>query len=67
MNNNTAGVRERTEANRTREAGQLDKIQGVVANTLNMHRKGAACRVASFTLVGFIDGLDAFIRHSLIE
>jgi len=35
LNNITAGVREREEANRTREAGHLDEIQGVVANTLN--------------------------------
>src|SRR6266496_3049267 len=32
LNNNTAGVREREDANRTREAGHLDEIQGVVAN-----------------------------------
>jgi hypothetical protein len=55
LNNNTAGVRERKDANRTREAGHLDKIQGVVANTLNLFRNGAARRVFSFTLVGFID------------
>jgi hypothetical protein len=41
-------VRERT-ANRTREAGHLDEIQGVVANTLKLSPKGA---------VGFIDRLD---------
>jgi hypothetical protein len=35
LNNITAGVREREDANRTREAGCLDEIQGVVANTLN--------------------------------
>ena len=51
-------MREREEANRTREAGNLDEIQGVVANTLNSFRSGAACRVSSFTLVGFIDWLD---------
>jgi hypothetical protein len=49
LNNNTAGVREREEANRTREAGHLDEIQGVVANTLWLLRGGA---------VGFIDWLD---------
>ena len=32
LNNNTAGVRERQDANRTRE--DLDEIQGVVANAL---------------------------------
>ena len=35
LNNNTAGVCEREDANRTREAGHLDEIQGVVANTVN--------------------------------
>jgi hypothetical protein len=42
-------VREREEANRTRKAGHLDEIQGVVANTLNLLRIGA---------VGFIGWLD---------
>jgi len=45
--NFTAGERER--ANRTRVAGHLDEIQGVVANMLNLFRNGA---------VGFIDWLD---------
>ena len=58
LNNITAGVREREDANRTREAGHLDELQGVVANTVNVLRGGA---------VGFIDWLDAFIRHSSIE
>jgi hypothetical protein len=49
LDNITAGVREREHANRTREAGHLDEIQGVVANTLKVHRNGA---------VGFIDWLD---------
>jgi len=48
LNNNTAGVREREEANRAREAGHLE-IQGAVANTLDVFRDGA---------VGFIDWLD---------
>ena len=34
LNNITAGVCEREDANRTRVAGHLDEIQGVVANTL---------------------------------
>jgi len=46
-----AGVREREGANRTREAGHLDEIQGVVVNTLKLFRPRA---------VGFIDGLDGF-------
>jgi hypothetical protein len=50
LNNNTAGVREREEANRTREAGNRDEVEGVVANTLKLYRNGA---------VGFIDLLDA--------
>jgi hypothetical protein len=50
LQNNTAGVRERESANRTREAGNRDKVEGVVASTLNLHRNGA---------VGFIDWLGA--------
>ena len=52
-------MREREDANRTREAGHLDEIQGVVANRLKMRREGAACRVLIFTLVGFIGRLGA--------
>jgi hypothetical protein len=44
-------VREREDENRTREAGHLDEIQGVVANTLKLLRNGA---------VGFIDWLDGW-------
>jgi len=51
LSNITAGVREREDANRTREAGHLDEIQGVVANILKFSGNGA---------VGFIDWLD---RH----
>jgi len=47
-------VREREDANRTREAGHLDEIQGVVANTLNLYRNGA---------VGFIEWLDFVVSH----
>jgi hypothetical protein len=35
LKNNTAGVCEREDANRTREAGNRDEVEGVVANTLN--------------------------------
>jgi len=49
LNNITAGVREREDANRTREVGHLNEIQGVAANTLKLYRNGA---------VGFIDWLD---------
>ena len=38
LNNITAGVREREDANRTRVAGHLDEIQGVMANTLGLYR-----------------------------
>ena len=58
---NTAGVREREEGNRTREAGHLDEIQGVVANMLNTFRNGASVLANSFP-VGFIDGLNAKCR-----
>ena len=43
-------MREREDKNRTREAGHLNEIQGIVANTLNLFPNGA---------VGFIDWLDA--------
>jgi hypothetical protein len=49
LKNNTAGVREREDANRTREAGNRDEVEDVVANTLNLYRNGA---------VGFIDWSD---------
>jgi len=49
LKNNTAGVRERGDENRTREAGNRDEVEGVVPSTLELHRNGA---------VGFIDWLD---------
>jgi hypothetical protein len=52
LNNFTAGVREREEVNRTRVAGHLDEIQGVVASILKSCSKGA---------VGFIGWLDVII------
>jgi hypothetical protein len=57
LNNITAGVREREDANRTREAGHLDEIQGVVANTLNALRGGA---------VGLIDWLGGGWLHAAL-
>ena len=48
---------QRTSFNRTREAGHLDEIQGVVANTLNLHRNGASLLANTFG-VGFIGWLD---------
>jgi hypothetical protein len=57
LNNITAGVRERKDANRTREAGHLDEIQGVVASTLELHRNGA---------VDFIAWLDLFCKNRII-
>ena len=41
----------REDANRTRVAGHLDEIQGVVANTLNLFRNGA---------VGLCEGCGGF-------
>ena len=52
LNNNTAGVREREDTNRTRVAGSRDGVEGVVASLLKLHRNGA---------VGFIDWLDASV------
>ncbi|PYJ76263.1 MAG: hypothetical protein DME77_06520 [Verrucomicrobia bacterium] len=57
MKNNTAGVREREDANRTREAGNRDEVEGVVANTLNLFRNGA---------VGFIDWLGRSVLKKCI-
>ncbi len=53
LDNNTAGVREREDPNRTREAGHLDQIQGVVATTLTLDRNGASL-LANASGVGFI-------------
>jgi hypothetical protein len=49
---------QRTSFNRTRVAGHRDEVEGVVTSWLNAFRNGA---------VGFIDWLDAFIRHSFID
>ena len=49
-------MREGEDANRTREAGHLDEIQGVVANTLKLFRQGASLLAKAFG-VGFIDWL----------
>ena len=51
-------MREREDENRTREAGHLDEIQGVVAITLMLLRNGA---------VGFINGLDAGVVTTLLS
>jgi len=58
LDNFTAGVREREDANRSREAGHPDEIQGAVANTLKLSRHGA-CLLANTFGVGFIDWLGA--------
>ena len=50
-------MREREDANRTREAGPQDGIRGVVAITLNLYRSGA---------VGFIAWLDVFVLTTLL-
>jgi hypothetical protein len=44
-------VREPEQVNRTREAGNRDEVEGVVANTPNSFRTG---------VVGFIDWLDGW-------
>jgi hypothetical protein len=41
LDNNTAGVCEREDVNRTREAGNRDEVERVVASTLRLHRNGA--------------------------
>jgi len=48
LENNTAGVRKREDENRTREAGNRDEVEGVVANTLKLYCNGD---------VGFLDWL----------
>jgi len=62
LNNFTAGVREREDENRTRQAGHMDEIQGVVANTLNAFRSGASLLAKTFG-VGFIDWLDGWREY----
>ena len=47
---------QRTSFNRTREAGHLDEIQGIMANTLDLFRNGASLLANTFG-VGFIDWL----------
>jgi hypothetical protein len=50
-------VREREDANRTREAGNLDEIQGVVAkHTESLFHNGASLLAKAFG-VGFIEWL----------
>ena len=49
-------MRERADANRTRETGRLDEIQGVVPNTLKLLRNGTRLLAKNFG-VGFIDWL----------
>jgi len=54
LKNNTAGVRECEDANRSREAGNRDEVEGVVAIILSAFRDRA---------VGFIDWLDRFVSY----
>jgi hypothetical protein len=44
LKNNTAGVRECEDANRTKVAGNRDEVEGVVANALNGAR-GKRCDI----------------------
>jgi hypothetical protein len=50
-------VRERDDVNRTREAGNRDEVEGVVASTLSLFRHGA---------VGFIEWLDSVGEHNAV-
>jgi hypothetical protein len=54
-------VCEREDANRTREAGNRDEVEGVVANTLSAFRCGASLLAKKFG-VGFIDCLDGALE-----
>ena len=56
LKNNTAGVYEREDVNRTRVAGNRDEVEGVVANTPKLYRNGASMLANTFG-VGFIDWL----------
>src|SRR5438477_13103097 len=51
---------QRTSFNRTREAGNRDEIEGIVANTLNLFRNGANLFAKTFG-VGFIDWLGGLL------
>ena len=57
---------ERQDANRTTEAGHLDEIQGVVANSLSAFRHGASL-LANIFGVGWSDWLDDFIDEYSCE
>jgi hypothetical protein len=57
LENNTAGVREREDENRTREAGNRDEVEGGVANMLDSFPNEASLLAKAFG-VGFIDWLD---------
>jgi hypothetical protein len=58
LNNNTAGVREREDTNRTRVAGNRDEVEGGATDTLDLLRNGA---------VGFIDRLDIISGFTLFS
>ena len=66
LQNNTAGVREREDENRIREAGNRDEVEGVVANTLNLFRNEASQLANSFG-VGFIDWLGSIANKPCCE
>src|SRR5438552_15706210 len=53
---------QRMSFNRTRVAGHLDEIQGVVANTLNLFRNGASLLANSFG-VGCTDWLGLWLSR----
>jgi len=51
-----AGVCEREDANRTREAGNRDGVEGVVVNVLELFRNGASLLAKAFgvDLIGWL-------------
>src|SRR5437763_5127942 len=53
-----------TSFNRTREAGNRDEVEDVVANTLNSFRDGASLLANAFG-VGFIDWLEGWVGFIL--
>ena len=54
-------MREREDVNRTREAGNRDEVEGVVAKPQWLFRNGASLLANSFG-VGFIDWLDESLQ-----
>jgi len=66
LQNNTAGVRECEDVNRTREARSRDEDEGAVTNTLDLYRNGVSLLANSFG-VGFIDWLGSIANKPCCE